>query len=122
MTKDNFFIKLVIIAFFLFFTLLIWVIFGFIKDKKKPSDTEDLLAGKNKVFVPRSDRFKITDSYKNIKIKPYGCFTNLKNQYYLQELNPYNKLNVLDSGIIIKDVHAGNEKIIKLINLLMQML
>ena len=56
------------------------------------------------MFVPEKPHFNyIKDIYKDITIEPYGCFTNLKNQFFLQQINPYSTTQEYDSGIIIDD-------------------
>lgn len=80
----------IVLSFFTFFTILIIIIFKYITKKTTPdSDNSEnnLLQQENKLFAPAK---KIEDLSK-ITIEPYGCFTNLKNQFFQEKVNPYSK-------------------------------
>ena len=110
--KRDIIIKLVLLFIFIFFTLfVINIVFGVEIPKNESSG---VLGEKTKTFLPPKVS-SVKDPFNDITIKPYGCFINLKNQYFLQESNPYNKLNQLDSGIIIKDDSIGKQDLLRLI-------
>jgi hypothetical protein len=89
---------IVVLSFFIFFTILIIVIFNFITKKTNPDsdDSEgDLLQQNNNLFAG-ADRI---EDVNKITIEPYGCFTNLKNQFFQERVNPYSKdKNLIDSS------------------------
>lgn len=57
----------------------------------------------------------LTEIYKDIKIEPYGCFTNIDDKFFLKKINPYTSEKIFDSGIIIEE-HRVNEDFTDLIN------
>ena len=49
---------------------------------------------------------KITDTneyYNDIRLEPYGCFTNVKDKFFTKKINPYSKLKVMDSGLFLSE-------------------
>ena len=82
----------IVLSFFLFFTILIIFIFNFIFKKNDLQNTyeDDLVNSENKVFVSQIPH---EDENKNVTITPYGCFTELKNQFFQERVNPYSKDN-----------------------------
>lgn len=110
--KRDIIIKLVLFFVFIFFTLFVINIVFNIQIPVIPYG--DTLGEKKKTFLPPKVAF-VNDPFKDISIKPYGCFINLKNQYFIQQKNPYSKINQLDSGLIIKDDSIGKQELLKLI-------
>ena len=47
-----------------------------------------------------------------LRLKPYGCFTNIKDKFFKKKINPYSDYKMFDSGIVINN----NYDIKKLIN------
>jgi hypothetical protein len=94
------------IVFFLFFSVLVLVLFKFISTTDNIDKNEtmnNVLLSKNKVFSSEKPNITITGSYKPVTIEEYGCFTNLKNQFFLQQINPYSTTHEYDSGIFISE-------------------
>ena len=104
-------IKLILFVVFIFFTIFV---INIVFNIEKPDKQVDLLGGKASTFLPPKVSH-VNDPFNDISIKPYGCFINLKNQYFLQENNPYDKVNQLDSGLIIKDDSIGKQELLRLI-------
>lgn len=78
------------------------------------TDSPNILGGKLKTFSPPKVS-NVNDPFHDISLKPVGCFENLKNQYFLHEVNPYNSSVQLDSGIIIKDDSIGKKNLDRLV-------
>jgi hypothetical protein len=85
----------IILSSFLFFTILILFIFNYISKKDPSSDDNDfenmaLKSGKtNKIFERKEIDHDLEN--KNVSLEPYGCFSNLKNQFFQERVNPYSK-------------------------------
>lgn len=45
----------------------------------------------------------LTDIFGDIGIVPYGCFTNIKDEFFTSCINPYSKTKVPDAGIFISN-------------------
>jgi len=96
---------LLVLSFFLFFTILIIFIFNFISKKNNPSDdslyeTDLLGSGTAKTFERKTANRELENS--NVSLEPYGCFTNIKNQFFQGRVNPYSKNKEgVDAGILI---------------------
>jgi hypothetical protein len=105
----------ILLSFFTFFTILIVITLQFIKNQTTPDvvDTSEdkLLDQENKLFSSS----KIED-INNIKIEPYGCFTNLKNQFFQEKVNPYSKdKNVISSSYYFTNNEKNKNEIRNLI-------
>jgi hypothetical protein len=57
----------------------------------------------------KPSKYQLTNYYKDIRLEPYGCFSNLEEKFFLKNLNPYSKDNVYDSGIIISETNSDND-------------
>lgn len=78
----------IIVIFFVFFTILLVKLFHFINNDPNTSEIKSNSKKPN---------------FKKITIEPYGCFINLKEQFFQRSINPYSKTNEYDAGIIITD-------------------
>ena len=66
--------------------------------------------------VPKIPNNKtLNEMYRDIYLEPYGCFTNLKDHFFLKKINPYSKQKVFDSGIIISE-NETTKDMLELIN------
>jgi hypothetical protein len=105
--------KIVVIGVLILTLFFIYSIFNAVmtEDNKDPPN---LLEGKSKTFSPPKVS-SVNDPFHDISLKPVGCFENLKNQYFIHEVNQYNSSSQLDSGIIIKDDDIGKKNLSRLI-------
>ena len=81
---------IIILTFFIFTSILILITFNFIKYKTTPDSNNSentLLTQENNFFGAPAK----VDNIDSIKIEPYGCFVNLKNQFFKETVNPYSK-------------------------------
>ena len=91
---------ILIIFNFLIPTLIIVILFNYVTIKQEKLEPH-----------VKPNKQRLTDIYTDIKLEPYGCFTNLKQKFFLKKINPYTKFNEYDSGIWISE----NDSMIKLI-------
>ena len=89
-------VKFIFVALFIFFSVLIIWLFKFIEK----SESQNLKVPGVKNTPCANTLFSNHKSYSNITLKPYGCFSDLKNQFFLECINPYDS-GKLDSGIFI---------------------
>lgn len=87
MVNDNLKNTIIIIIIFLFFSLLIIYLFNSIPTSgetyKDNIILNNLLSTKNKIFSTKKPlKTFVLGPYKDITISPYGCFTNLKDQFF----------------------------------------
>jgi hypothetical protein len=110
---------LLVLSFFLFFTILIIFIFNFISKKDAPGndalfETDLLGSGTAKTFERKTANRELENS--NVSLEPYGCFTNIKNQFFQARVNPYSKNKEgVDASFFISDGAPDKplEKLIK---------
>ena len=81
------------VIFFLVFVIIIIVLFRRTTIKSKFESQ----------LLPSHHKKRFNDTISNIKLEPYGCFSNLKTKFFLKQINPNNKTGTFDSGIIISE-------------------
>ena len=86
------------IIFFLVFVLLIIFLFRKVSSKSKLSNV-----------ITSHHKKHFNDAITDIKLEPYGCFSNLKGKFFLKKINPYSRISKFDSGIIISDTHQERD-------------
>ena len=66
---------------------------------------DDILSyqGGSSDIAEKQKRSLITNPDKDIKLEPYGCFSNLEEKFFYKKMNPYSKLKIFDSGIILNE-------------------
>jgi hypothetical protein len=117
MKKNNNNNVVIVLSFFLFFTISILLTFNFILKIDNPSDDNSyenklLGSGTAKTFEKKTIDHNLEN--KNISLEPYGCFTNIKNQFFQERVNPYSKeRNELGSSYYIKEGGNDIDKLIK---------
>jgi hypothetical protein len=52
---------------------------------------------------------QLSNYYKDIKIKPYGCFKDLEDKFFLRQLNPYSTNKVYDSAYVISETSLQSD-------------
>jgi len=108
---------LLIVSSFLFFSILIIFIFNFISKKSPNTNTnfeEYILgSGDNKMF----ERKKVDPNLENkeVTIEPYGCFSNVKNMFFQERVNPYSRTGgeIITSFYISEGSNKGIVDLIK---------
>jgi hypothetical protein len=93
---------LILVIFFLVFSIITVILFNTIIPKKILKELP--------AVAKRPNKQRLNDIYRDIKIEPYGCFTNLKGKFFLKRINPYAKIKEYDSGIFIADHNATEMK------------
>jgi hypothetical protein len=81
---------------------------------KKPQ--EPRIEKKTEIIKPQ--RSDLTEIYKDINLRPYGCFSSLDEKFFMKQINPYSKTNVFDSVVIISE-NRTNDDTRELINKVM---
>ena len=66
------------------------------------------------IVVQKPSVNQLHDFYKDIKIEPYGCFSELDEKFFQKQLNPYT--NTFDSLIIINDNSSDVNDLIDKVN------
>ena len=93
---------ILLIAFFTIFSFIIF--YGFKKISAKSIKNVPAI-----LQVKKHLGKNFTENLKDITIEPYGCFSNLKDKFFLKSINPYSKNKQFDSGIIISDHSVKND-------------
>ena len=69
------------------------------------SEIDDILSypSGSSDIAEKQKRNLITDPDKDIKLEEYGCFSNLEEKFFYKKINPYSKLKIFDSGIVLNE-------------------
>uniref|UniRef100_A0A6C0I894 Uncharacterized protein n=1 Tax=viral metagenome TaxID=1070528 RepID=A0A6C0I894_9ZZZZ len=99
---------IILILSVIFFTLVIIIIFNYINKKDTPDDVwESSLVEDESIFKSIKQGELNPD---HITIEPYGCFSNLKNQFFEELVNPYSKENgKINSSYFFTEYKSKNE-------------
>ena len=96
--------------FIILITIVLLVIYNFTPSKSK-SDLASPITADRKVHIP-----KVTDVfeyYGDLVLEPYGCFTNIKDKFFIKKINPYSKLKIYDSGIMLSEDDADIDNLVQ---------
>jgi len=80
--------------------IIVYKLFDLINVQFKEKETPVLEKQAKKVRPKRTD---LNEIYKDISLKPYGCYSSLDEKFFLKKINPYVDTNIFDSGIIISE-------------------
>ncbi len=101
---------MIIILFFLFFMIILTRLF---KVKHKEASVLPINT------VKKPNKHRLTEILKDIKLEPYGCFINIREHFFLKQINSYSTHSIYDAGIFVPSVKMNEELktiILKLIN------
>jgi hypothetical protein len=90
-----------LIILIIFFIIII--LFGFLHENFTNNSIDDLISykGGSSDLEAKKKISLITNPDNDIKIVPYGCFSNFDNLFFYKKINPYSDIKVFDSGTIL---------------------
>ena len=87
--------------------IAILIYFYYKNEKFTAESVDDILSytGGSSDLLTKQQIELIKDPIKEIRLDPYGCFTDLEEKFFYKKINPYSKFKIFDSGIILNKLN-----------------